>query len=439
MGEPAAESKPEEEMVCLSCPFCEFVSNVHSDLELHVESHLQQMDISASEDMARRVQNGDANGNTQASGWIRDSILPQAFDKDARLATALNGATNPDLSTDSAIASQIAMLDLQEQEINGEVVYAGSSMMQDTIETVYTNLMTDVAQAFQRQSSMNGSIPKTKATKSPSKREFHVCSELDHFEISLFGHGWACGYTNIQTMLSCLIRDTAVKKHLETKHGLSEVPTLPEVQARIESAWKSGYDSESEAQLGQLFGQTKWIGAMEVAALLRSLGIRALVIDFEIGNDLGSRRKMVEWIFSYFQSRCIGTKGFLSKPGACEICRLRDPRGKKSRFIPPLFLQHPGHSRTVIGAEKSETGDITLLILDPSKKSTDGIRGKTGLEKIRKGLDSEELREPRYQIVYIGQNSLYSSQAEQEAAKHIGSEIVTTGLEESKIKLPIRF
>lgn len=34
-------------------------------------------------------------------------------------------------------------------------------------------------------------------------------------------------------------------------------------------------------------------------------------------------------------------------------------------FIPPLYLQHDGHSRTIVGVEK-RGNQINLLLFDPS-------------------------------------------------------------------------
>jgi hypothetical protein len=36
-----------------------------------------------------------------------------------------------------------------------------------------------------------------------------------------------------------------------------------------------------------------------------------------------------------------------------------------STFVPPIFLQHEGHSRTIVGIEKRKNGTLHLLILDP--------------------------------------------------------------------------
>jgi hypothetical protein len=38
---------------------------------------------------------------------------------------------------------------------------------------------------------------------------------------------------------------------------------------------------------------------------------------------------------------------------------------RKSSYIPPIYFQHEGHSRTIVGYEKLFTGKINLIIFDP--------------------------------------------------------------------------
>ena len=63
--------------------------------------------------------------------------------------------------------------------------------------------------------------------------------------------------------------------------GAGAVPDVPSLQAWLEAAWAAGYDPEGAAQLGgALQGGRAWVGATEAAALLRSFGLRARVVDF---------------------------------------------------------------------------------------------------------------------------------------------------------------
>mmetsp|Transcript_51926 Transcript_51926/g.95606 ORF Transcript_51926/g.95606 Transcript_51926/m.95606 type:complete len:120 (-) Transcript_51926:153-512(-) len=73
-------------------------------------------------------------------------------------------------------------------------------------------------------------------------------------------------------------------------------------------------------------------------------------------------------------------------------------------FCPPLYLQHDGHSRTIVGAERdSQNGRITsLLIFDPSTDSSEllaDVRDRRRLQKVRRSV--ETFTQPRYQLCII--------------------------------------
>ena len=57
--------------------------------------------------------------------------------------------------------------------------------------------------------------------------------------------------------------------------GQTDIPSIPKIQALIESAWHQGFDPQGCQQLnGRLVNTKKWIGATEIVALLSSLKIR---------------------------------------------------------------------------------------------------------------------------------------------------------------------
>jgi len=93
--------------------------------------------------------------------------------------------------------------------------------------------------------------------------------------------------------------------------------------------------------------------------------------------------ELVEWIWNYFKSRKSS-----SKP-----------------FIPPLYLQHDGHSRTVVGIEKR--GNLfQLLIFDPSHYGPTLLKDlhSKKLNKIKKSQLT--FTKEKYQIVYIDEELL---------------------------------
>ena len=80
--------------------------------------------------------------------------------------------------------------------------------------------------------------------------------------------------------------------------------------------------------------------------------------------------KLLEWIENYFSSNSTSSKhDLLSTENPIKTVK-EALHGASPVMITdrmPLILQHSGHSRTVIGFEKSKNGDINLLIFDPSR------------------------------------------------------------------------
>lgn len=57
--------------------------------------------------------------------------------------------------------------------------------------------------------------------------------------------------------------------------------------------------------------------------------------------------------------------------------------------LPPLYFQHSGHSRTIVGIEKLSDGTRNLLVFDPSKIPTRTIMKQA--KEWRQGVDFSEV------------------------------------------------
>ena len=76
---------------------------------------------------------------------------------------------------------------------------------------------------------------------------------------------------------------------------------------------------------------------------------------------------------------------------------------------PPLFLQHDGHSRTVVGIEKRRAAagaaeETFLLILDPGTPPAElaaALRRKAGWERLLKRGVATLSRRSEYQLVFV--------------------------------------
>ncbi|CAG9817600.1 unnamed protein product [Phaedon cochleariae] len=176
-----------------------------------------------------------------------------------------------------------------------------------------------------------------------------LCTCVDHYASSYGDRGWGCGYRNAQMLISSLLTHTGYNEKLyrmwqNQKPPRSSVPSISRIQGVIEQAWAQGFDIQGSEQLGcKLVNTRKWIGATEVVTLFSFLHIKCQLVDFhQPTGAAGSHPELFSWVLKYFENSVGG------------------------EFTPPLYLQHQGHSRTIMGVEVHRDGSTTLLVLDPS-------------------------------------------------------------------------
>ncbi|XP_070952447.1 zinc finger-containing ubiquitin peptidase 1 isoform X2 [Macaca nemestrina] len=216
-------------------------------------------------------------------------------------------------------------------------------------------------------------------------RQVWLSSVVDHFHSSLGDKGWGCGYRNFQMLLSSLLQNDAYDDCLK---GMS-VPCIPKIQSMIEDAWKEGFDPQGASQLNnRLQGTKAWIGACEVYILLTSLRVKCHIVDFHKSTGpLGTHPRLFEWILNYYSSEGEGSPKV--------VCTSK----------PPIYLQHQGHSRTVIGIEEKKNRTLCLLILDPGCPSREMQKllkqdvEASSLKQLRKSMGN--LKHKQYQIVAV--------------------------------------
>lgn len=140
---------------------------------------------------------------------------------------------------------------------------------------------------------------------------------------------------------------------------------------------------QGSEQLGsRLVNTRKWIGATEVLTLLSFLKIRCQLVDFHRPTGAGGTHpELFAWVLKYLENSVGG------------------------EFTPPLYLQHQGHSRTIMGVEVHRDGSVILLVLDPSHSPqqmaqfSDTNTGPAALRLLRKSEASMKARQ--YQIVVV--------------------------------------
>ncbi|CAN8277287.1 unnamed protein product [Cochlearia groenlandica] len=272
-----------------------------------------------------------------------------------------------------------------------------------------------------------------------------LSSFVDHYQSTKEDKGWGCGWRNIQMQCSHLFSNNnnnnigdgdEVKKRLFD--GSTFVPDVPSLQRWLEIAWSKGFDVSGSHHFGaRIHGSNRWIGTTECAALLRSFGLRARIVDFAPGRSKstylsvpgssvapkvkaygpmdrylvkkdgkavedgdkrcfnrsvsGKGAVLMEWVWNYFSDN-----------------RLNVSSGVHMTNKGPLYFQHEGHSRTIIGIQRRIQGIAftpmyNLLILDPgdsTKAIEKSLVEKKGWEGyIKRGAHT--LTCPEYQILYV--------------------------------------
>ncbi|KAJ1870978.1 hypothetical protein LPJ55_004235 [Coemansia sp. RSA 990] len=200
--------------------------------------------------------------------------------------------------------------------------------------------------------------------------------------------GWACGYRNCQMLLSSLMSMDQGMSRFGQIPGNGNVPSIAELQQMLELAWQEGYDRDGAAQLNyRVVGTHKWIGATEAYCILAHLGIRSQIVDFHHPTMAdGTHPALFEWIAEYY------TNG--------EIENLASNTAPNVRFTNrhPLYLQHQGHSRTVVGVELGDSG-TNILLFDPDIAIAHSEDSPAKLKLFRLQLGATR-RADQYQVLY---------------------------------------
>lgn len=269
-------------------------------------------------------------------------------------------------------------------------VYVGEMSVSDYYERTLDLRQAESCGIDDGSSITRGLVPKIRSLSTNTQNVSHmlICTCVDHYASSYGDRGWGCGYRNAQMLISSLLTHTGYNEHLykiwqNQKPPRSSVPSISRLQSLIEQAWSQGFDEQGSEQLGsRLVNTRKWIGATEVLTLLSFLKIRCQLVDFHRPTGAGGTHpELFAWVLKYFENSVGG------------------------EFTPPLYLQHQGHSRTIMGVEVHRDGSVILLVLDPSHSPqqmaqfSDTNTGPAALRLLRKSEASMKARQ--YQIVAV--------------------------------------
>ncbi|KAK2192474.1 hypothetical protein NP493_29g01000 [Ridgeia piscesae] len=382
------------------CPICGLTKSDSRMLERHV--NLQHRDILSPGDIS------DVDGNV-VSPLCGCPVCGMEFSDSDSLAVHVDGHFSADQTPtdpqDCQLAQELdrrerAALQLQEerafQKLQEQYGMKGNdnykkqserhleravSSGQLSITDYYVKKHAAKSSVDDGHSCTKGIIQKLKAyyKSCPEVVNHWLCSATDHCAASYGDKGWGCGYRNLQMILSCLATSATYEPVIF--NGRTLIPSIPKIQQLIEAAWQKGFDLQGCEQLGgKVTNSTKWIGATDIVATLSSLKIQCRLIDFHAPTSVdGTHPRLFEWVRDYF-------------------------RANTTSFKPPLYLQHQGHSRTIIGVEELQSGSLQLLLFDPSssrkhmQQFVHGINANL-MKSIRRSLHS--MRAKQYQIVAV--------------------------------------
>jgi len=179
--------------------------------------------------------------------------------------------------------------------------------------------------------------------------EYYLCDSLEYYQSLPEFKGWACGFRNVQMQVSALMKHQLYRGALFD--GLGKVPSVLKIQKHIDDAHAKGYDLVGLSDLGVLTGSRTWIGTIDACALLRQSGVPAQMFTFSKPSN-GHHTAMFRWIWHYFRQKKGPSKLFSSSTG-------------QPSFVPPLYFQHQGHSRTIVGVLRNSKNEVQILVFDP--------------------------------------------------------------------------
>ncbi|XP_016090308.1 zinc finger with UFM1-specific peptidase domain protein-like isoform X2 [Sinocyclocheilus grahami] len=357
------------------CPMCSLSCSSSSSLQEHVELHLEYGSASAtghsSEDLtlARKLQ------EEEEQKWREAETRREAedFKKLQQFGLDNSGGYRKQMERNMERAvSRGQMVPAEFHRKKAEMLESLASGVDDG-RSKTSGLMEALCRYYQKDASDCAHV--------------WLCAETDHYSSSEGDKGWGCGYRNFQMLLSSL--------HRMEQYNLLHVsvPSIPRVQALIEEAWGQGTDPQGASHFNhRLQGTRAWIGATEIYAVLTSFSVKARIVDFHKPTGPGDAHpRLFEWVKQYFSH------------SVSRVARL--PPKVEQTTLPPVYLQHQGHSRSIVGVEQKVNGNLCLLLFDPGCAPREMRRvlsqdtAATMVRRMRKF--SGGLKHRQYQVVAV--------------------------------------
>jgi len=171
-----------------------------------------------------------------------------------------------------------------------------------------------------------------------------------------------CGYRNMQMLLSSLPSGSTTTSSTSTlphpdPMSRARKATVLTLQSLVEAAWTAGHNSHSRIETGGILNTRKHVGTSEAEALFAYLGIRTTARVF---HGKGCWRELLDYVQHYFSG-----EETVKDPGLAKTFSELDVENVKMTSRPPIFLQRPRHSLTIVGIEVAPSGKRRLIVFDP--------------------------------------------------------------------------
>lgn len=158
--------------------------------------------------------------------------------------------------------------------------------------------------------------------------------------------GGLCGYRNLQMLISYIQHAMPPDEHPFS----GCVPTVIDMQEVIHKGWENGVNSHGLAETGGIRGTRKYIGTSEVETFLVMTGINCPTKYITSSPTQTAHEGLLNFVQSHFEARDNTIRG--------------DAVVLTHR--PPIYLQHQGHSMTIVGLMLNDDNTRDLLVFDPS-------------------------------------------------------------------------
>ncbi|KAI1138948.1 DUF1671-domain-containing protein [Hypoxylon sp. FL0543] len=219
--------------------------------------------------------------------------------------------------------------------------------------------------------------------KSRKTQYAYLCDPATQHISKLNCEGSFCGYRNIQMLISYIVNTGSPGA---AAFG-GKIPDIFAIQDMIEKGWDEGINPSAREQVGVLRRTRKYIGTPEAQVLFHYLGIPHEAASFFNPIEDKESRKAENELYNYVENY------FAAAPGV-------DHGGKvRNTVLPPIYLQHRGHSVTIIGIERTVKGGRNLLVFDPSYEDPDSVARCVGgrpVERPNERALTHYRRGPRY-------------------------------------------